>query len=233
MQRAKTRLTSLTNPLEWSLLQRSILALPASPSPCAANQENFMYAIPEQLSAASKANLDAQLSMMTALANTAFEGIEKVVELNLSAARATLEESAATTQQLLGAKDPQEFFSLTASKAQPTAEKALAYSRHLASIATNTQAELTKVAETQIAETSRKVIAFVDDLSKNAPAGTEHAIALVKSAIGNANAGYEQLAKTTKQAVDTLENTLSTAATQYAAAAEKTTAHAASRAKKQ
>lgn len=191
-----------------------------------------MFAIPEQFSAASKANLDAQVSMLTAFANTAFEGIEKFVELNINAAKATLEESAETTQQLLAAKDPQEFFSLSAAKAQPNAEKALAYSRHLASIATNTQAELTKVAESQIAETSRKVIAFVDDLSKNAPAGSEHAIALVKSAIGNANAGYEQLAKTTKQAVDTLENSMNTAAAQYTQAAEKATSHATSRAKK-
>jgi phasin family protein len=181
-----------------------------------------MYAIPEQFSAASKANLDAQLAMITALTNTAFAGIEKIVELNINAVKSTLEESAVTTQQLLSAKDPQEFFSLSAAKAQPNAEKALAYGRHLASIATSTQAELTKVAETQMAATSRKVIALVDDVSKNAPAGSEAAIALVKSAIGNANAGYEQLAKTTKQAVEALESNLNSAASQFSQVTEKT-----------
>ena len=35
-----------------------------------------MFAIPEQFSAASKANLEAQLSMMTELTNKAFEGVE-------------------------------------------------------------------------------------------------------------------------------------------------------------
>lgn len=183
-----------------------------------------MFAIPEQFSAASKANFDAQLSMIAALTNKAFEGVEKIVELNISAAKSTLEESAATTQRLLAAKDPQEFFSLSASATQPNAEKALAYGRHLASIATNTQAELTKVAETQFAETSRKVIALVDDVSKNAPAGSEAAIALVKTAIGNANAGYEQLSKTTKQAVETMEGNLNSAVSQFSQVTEKTAA---------
>lgn len=181
-----------------------------------------MFAIPEQFSVATKANFDAQLALMSALANKAFEGVEKVVDLNLNVVKASLEESTATTKQLLEAKDPQEFFSLTAAKAQPNAEKAIAYSRHLASIATSTQAEFTKAAEAQIAETSRKVIALVDDVSKNAPAGSENAIALLKSAIGNANAGYEQLTKTTKQAVETLEGNLNTAVSQFSQAAEKT-----------
>ncbi len=186
-----------------------------------------MFAIPEQFSAATKANFDAQLALITTLTNKAFEGVEKFVDLNMNLAKASLEESTATTKQLLAAKDPQEFFSLTAAKAQPNAEKAIAYGRHLASIATNTQAEFTKAAEAQIAETSRKVISLVDDVSKNAPAGSENAIALLKSAIGNANASYEQLTKTTKQAVETLEGNLNTAVSQFSAAAEKSAVRAA------
>lgn len=185
-----------------------------------------MFPIPEQFSVATKANFDTQLALITALTNKAFESMEKFVDLNMNVVKASLEESSATTKQLLAAKDPQEFFSLTAAKAQPNAEKAIAYGRHLASIATATQAEFTKAAEAQIADTSRKVIALVDDVSKNAPAGSENAIALLKSAIGNANAGYEQLTKTTKQAVETIEGNMNTAVSQFSAAAEKTTARA-------
>ncbi len=182
-----------------------------------------MFVIPEQFSVATKANFDAQLAMLTALTNKAFEGVEKIVELNMNVVKSSLEESTATTKQLLAAKDAQEFFSLSAAKTQPNAEKAIAYGRNLASIATSTQAEFTKAAEAQIAETSRKVIALVDDVSKNAPAGSENAIALLKSAIGNANAGYEQLTKTTKQAAETLEGNLNNAVSQFSQAAEKTT----------
>lgn len=180
-----------------------------------------MFAIPEQFSSATKANLEAQFALFSSLTNKAFESVEKIVELNLTAAKATLEESSASAKQLLSAKDPQEFFALTAAQAQPSTEKALAYSRNLAAITTGVQAEFTKAAETQIAETNRKVISLVDEVSKNAPAGSENAVAFLKSAIGNANAGYEQFSKTSKQAVESIESNVTAAVNQFKQAAEK------------
>ncbi|HVK95184.1 MAG TPA: TIGR01841 family phasin [Noviherbaspirillum sp.] len=174
-----------------------------------------MFAIPEQFSAASKANLEAQFALFAALTAKTFEGVEQIVGLNLNVAKASLEESSAAAKQFLGVKDAQEFLALATAQAQPNAEKALAYGRHLASIASGVQAEFSKAAEEQIAETSRKVLELVEEVTKNAPAGSENAIALVKSAIGNANAGYEQLTKTTKQAVEALEANLNTAVTQF------------------
>lgn len=169
-----------------------------------------MFTIPEQFSAASKATFESQLALLTALTNKTFEGVEKVLDLNISAAKESLEESNAAAKQFFSVKDAQELASLIAAQTQPNAEKALAYGRSLASIASSVQAEFSKAAEAQIAETSRKVLELVDEVTKNAPAGTENAIALVKSTIGNVNAGYEQLSKTTKQAVETLEANLNT-----------------------
>lgn len=185
-----------------------------------------MFSIPEQFSAVTKSQFEANFAIMTALTNKAFESVEKVVDLNLNVVRASLEESNTAARQLLTAKDPQEFFSLSAAQAKPNAEKALAYGRHLASIASGTQAEFSKAAEAQFAETNRKVIALIDEIGKNAPAGSENAISLMKSAISGANAGYEQFSKTTKQAVEAMENNLNSAVGQYAQAAEKTAARA-------
>jgi phasin family protein len=189
-------------------------------------KENIMFAIPEQLSNATKANLNAQLSVFAALSGKALESVEKVVDLNMSVARASLEETSTTVKQLLTARDPQEFFSLSAAQVQPAAQKAVAYGRHLAGIASNAQAEFTKAADEQITETNRKVIAFVEDVAKNAPAGSESAIALVKTFVGNANAGFEQLSKVTKQAVEAVESNLAVAADQFVQATEKTAARA-------
>ena len=180
-----------------------------------------MFSIPEQFSNATKANFEAQFAIFSTLTNKAFEGVEKFVDLNLTAAKASLEESSAATKQLLAAKDPQEFFSLATAQAQPSAEKTIAYGRHLATIASSTGAEFSKAAETQIAETNRKVISLVEEVSKNAPAGSENAVALFKSAIGNASAGYEQFTKTAKQAVESLESNLNAAVGQFTAAAAK------------
>lgn len=185
-----------------------------------------MFTLPEQFSTAAKANLEAQLSLLTSLTSKAFESVEKVVDLNLNVAKASLEDSSIAARQLLTAKDPQEFFSLSAAQAQPTAAKAIAYGRHLAGIATSAQAEFTRAAEEQIAETGRKMSALVEDVSKNAPAGSENVIAIVKSAIGNANAGYEQFSKSTKQAVEVMEANVNSAVSQFTQAAEKTTGRA-------
>ncbi|MBC3911014.1 MULTISPECIES: phasin family protein [Undibacterium] len=170
-----------------------------------------MFTAPEQLSAATKANFDAQLALFTSLTGKAFEGVEKFIELNLNAAKSSLEESSAATKQLLAAKDPQEFFNLSAAQAQPTAEKVLAYSRHLSNIASSTQAEFTHAAEAQIAETNRKILSLIDEVSKNAPAGSEQFVSFFKTSIDNANASYDHISKSTKQAVEALEANLNNA----------------------
>ena len=185
-----------------------------------------MFNIPEQFTTVAKTNLEAQLALFTNLTSKAFESVEKVVDLNLNIAKASLEDTSIAAKQLLTAKDPQEFFSLSAAQAQPTAAKAIAYGRHLAGIATSAQAEFTRAAEEQIAEAGRKVSALVDDVSKNAPAGSENVIAIVKSAIGNANAGYEQFSKSTKQAVEVMEANMNTAVSQFSQAADKTAGRA-------
>ena len=182
-----------------------------------------MFAIPEQFSNATKANLESQFALLSSLTSKTFESMEKLVELNINTARATLSDSSSTARQLLSAKDPQEFFQLSAAQAQPSAEKALTYSRQLASIASGTGAEFSKAAEGQIVEANRKVISLVDEVSKNAPAGSESYVAAVKTAISNANAGYEQFSKTTKQAVEAIESNLNAAVSQFSATARKAT----------
>lgn len=190
-----------------------------------------MFTIPEQFSNATKTTFESQLAAFTTLTSKAFESMEKVVDLNITAAKASLEDSAAAAKQLLSAKDPQEFFAVATSQTQPNVAKAIAYGRHLTTIASSTQAEFTRTAEEQVAAASRQINTLVDDVSKAAPAGSENIVAIVKSAIGNANAGYEQFSKTTKQAVEVMETNLNTAVTQFTQAAEKT-ASAATRARK-
>jgi phasin family protein len=187
-----------------------------------------MFSIQDQISAATKSNIESQLALFNALTGKIFESVEKLVDLNLNVAKATLEESAVTSKQLLAVKDPQEFFALTTAHVQPSTEKALSYGRHVVSIASGLQTEFTKAVEAQIAETTHKVTVLVDDVTKHAPAGSENVIAFFKSAIGNANAGYEQLTKATKQAVDVLESNVASATSQFSQAVEKT----ANRAKK-
>jgi phasin family protein len=185
-------------------------------------KEIQMFSNNDQLSNAAKANMDAQVAAITDMTNKAFASIAQLVELNVNAAKASLEQSTATAQRLMAAKDPQEFFALSTQN-PPSAETAIAYSRNLASIATAAQAEFSRTAEAQIAETTRKVTALIEDIAKNAPPGSENAIAVLETAITNANAAYEQLKNTTRQASDTMGANVTNVVNQFSEVAGKAT----------
>jgi phasin family protein len=175
---------------------------------------------PEQFTAAYQSNLET----LFALSQTAFTSVEKIVALNLNVARATLQDSADKARTAFAVKDPQELLAWNAQQLQPAAEKAVAYSRLMYDIATSTQAEFGKVAEAKLADANAKFVAMIDAAAKNAPPGSETAVAMMKSAVAAANSAYDSLSKATKQAVEMAEANV-TAATN---AAVKT----ASRAKK-
>lgn len=177
-----------------------------------------MFPIQDQISVATKANLEANLALYSSLTNKTLESVEKLIVLNLTAARSSMEESQAAARQILAAKDPQEFFSLVAAQTKPNLEKAVAYGGHLTSIANSTQAEFTKAAESQMAQFSRKVTELVEEASQKAP-GTDGVMAIFKNAMGNATSAYEQFTKTAKQAAEAMNASVNGAAPQSAQAA--------------
>ena len=179
-----------------------------------------MYSIPEQFAAAAKAHFEAQLGLVNALTSKAFEGVERVVALNVDAAKASLEEVSDTVRQIDPSKGPQELFA-AAAKTQPTAEKMLGYGRHLVEIATGVQAEFADAAEAQVNETKQKLETLVEDATRNAPPGSENTIAVLKSVIDQANASYEQLVKSARQTVDTMQGNMNAAASQFTQTAEQ------------
>jgi phasin family protein len=155
----------------------------------------------EQVLAAHKSNVDT----LFGLTSKAFEGVEKLVELNLQVAKAALGEAAQTTTAALSVKDAQELLALQAGLLQPAAEKAAAYTRYVYDIAAGTNAEVSKVAEAKLADVQQTFMAAVDTAVKNAPAGSENAVALVKSAVSAANNAFESVQKAAKQAADVAE----------------------------
>jgi phasin family protein len=165
-------------------------------------ESNSVTNTPEQFTAAGKANLEA----MVELSQKLFDGVEKLVELNLQAVRTSLTESADAAKSLVAAKDAQEVFALLQSSLlQPAAEKAAAYSRQVYEIASSTQAEVSKLAESQFAVVQQNISSAVDAAVKNAPAGSENAVAMMKSAVTAANSALENAQKAAKQAVGVAE----------------------------
>ena len=180
----------------------------------------------EQILAAQKANTET----LFGLTNKAFEGVEKLAELNLAASKAVLSDVASHTQALLSVKDAQELLALQAGLIQPLAEKTAAYSRHLYEIASGTGAEFGKAFEAEVAEVQNRFaefgkvfaadaaeaqktfVALVGNAAKNA-AGTETAVDVMKSAVTAASNAFESVQKAMKQAGEVAEANFNTFAT--------------------
>ncbi|MCY1169794.1 phasin family protein [compost metagenome] len=173
----------------------------------------------EQIIASHKANIET----LFGLTHKAFEGVEKLVELNVQATKAALAETANHTQAVLGVKDAQELLALQAGLVQPLAEKTAAYSRHLYDIASAAGADIGKTFEAQTAEAQKKFTGLVDNAAKNAPAGSETAVAVLKSAVAAANNAFESVQKAVKQAGDIAEANFNTVAASAVSATKTAT----------
>ena len=155
----------------------------------------------EQVVASQKASIETLFGLTT----KAFEGVEKIVELNLTASKAALSEASSHTQSVLSVKDAQELLALQSGLFQPLAEKTAAYSRHLYDIATGAGAEFSKTFEGQATDAQKKFMGLVDNAAKNAPAGSEAAVAIMKSSVAAATNALESVQKAVKQATEVAE----------------------------
>ncbi|HMV04223.1 MAG TPA: phasin family protein [Accumulibacter sp.] len=160
-----------------------------------------MFTTPEQFAAANKASVDAMLT----LANTALASAERIAALNLNTARSMLEDGVANAKAMLGAKDAQEFFAVQASLAQPSLEKAVAYTRSVYEISAQSKEEMSKLLEAQFAEFQKQTLALLEKATKNAPAGSDVAVSAVKSAISAATSAFDSMNKAAKQVAEIAE----------------------------
>ncbi len=144
-------------------------------------------------------------------ANTAFDGIERLSQLNLAVVRSALETSAANLNTLLGARDIKSFMDLQQSISAPSIDKGIEYSRNVFAIAAEAKDKIAKEVEVQVAETHAKVSGLVEKALASAPAGSEVAVAAVKSAIKSADDAYKGLNKVVKQVTEVAEANVSAA----------------------
>jgi phasin family protein len=176
-----------------------------------------MYQTPEQLIAMNKANMESVMKF----AGVAIEGTERMIELQMKAAKSAFADSIESAKALAAVKDFQQFAALKDTMAQPTLEKATAYAKSVYDLTSETQAEFSKLVEAQVADFNKEVVTTLDKLVKSAPAGSEVGVAAVKSAIAAVNAAYDNLSKVGKQFAQASQANLEAAASQATATVKK------------
>ena len=176
-----------------------------------------MYQTPEQLIAMNKANLDVAMRF----AGVAIQGAERLMDLQLKAAKTAFSDSFEGAKALAAVKDFQQFAALKDNLAKPSLEKATAYAKSLYDVATGTQAEFGKLVEVQVSVFNKELVTGLDKLVKTAPAGSEVGVAAVKSAIAAVNSAYDNLSKVAKQFAQATQSNTEAAATQATTAVKK------------
>jgi phasin family protein len=160
-----------------------------------------MFAFPDQFVALHRQSLESA----QAIALASFAGFEKLTQLNVQAAKASLEENVQKGVALLETRDVKALTESMSASAQPASDKFTAYAKHVYEIASETGSEISKVVEKQLGEGNRQVTAAIEALARNAPAGSEGVVTLVKSAVTAANSAFDQVNKATRQVVELTE----------------------------
>src|ERR1700755_1748309 len=111
-----------------------------------------MYQTPDQLIALNKANVEAGLRF----AGVALEGAERLIDLQLRTAKSVLADALQNARVISSVKDFDQVAGLKDSIVQPTFEKATAYAKQVYDVAAETQSDLGKLVEEQIAELNKQ-----------------------------------------------------------------------------
>ncbi|MFT5644141.1 MAG: phasin family protein, partial [Janthinobacterium sp.] len=93
-----------------------------------------MFPVPEQFSAATKSQLEAQLKIINTFASGAFNSAEKIIAFNFGITKAALEKSSAAAQQMLATKDARELFKFDATRTQTDLASVLLYGQQMLGI---------------------------------------------------------------------------------------------------
>ncbi len=154
---------------------------------------------PEKIVATNTATFAASLKSFAAVADCLTAATQNLYALNLVTLRAWYDDSVAHVGALAAAKSPKAALALQLGVVTPGTEKAIAYVRKLEGIAMQTQAELVRIHEAEALAVSRNVDALVEGMLENAPAGSDLAVAAVKTSLSNAKSAYANANRVARQ----------------------------------
>lgn len=156
---------------------------------------------PDQLIALQRQSLES----MHAVAMASLNGLDKLAQLNLQAAKASLKEGVEQTVNVLESRDVKSLQDTLGDSAQPTADKVQAYTKHVYQITQETSQEISRVIEKQWSDGNRQIYSALDAMAKSAPAGTEGLVSMMKSAVTAANTAWDEVNKASRKVAEMSE----------------------------
>jgi phasin family protein len=176
-----------------------------------------MYNATEQFAELNKANV----AQATKLAALAIENTEKLMRLNLSAAKTALAQGVEGAQAAAAIKDVQDLVTLRTKYAESGVQAALGYSKSLYEVAAEAQVQYSAFAEEAWGAYTKGLASWVEKASKAAPAGSDAGFNALKSTVAATTAAFDQFQKATKQVVSFADASVRAAAANASKPASK------------
>ena len=133
------------------------------------------------------------------LTRISLDSTERAFAIQLEYAKGALKQASLTAEAVAQVKDVTQLVALRARLAENALENLMGYSRSLYEVASDAQAEFSKLAEERMASYQQAVVEAVDQATKAAPAGSDVAVAAMKSTMAATTAAFDTFNKAARQ----------------------------------
>lgn len=157
-----------------------------------------MYNASEHFAEFNQANVSNAIK----LASFSIENAEKLVNLNINAAKLAIAQAVEGAQAAASVKDVQELLSLRTKLAEVGVQSATGYSRTLYELSSEAQAGFSALAEETWNAYTKGIASWVEKAGQSAPAGSDVAVNALKSTFAASTAAFDQFQKATKQVAE-------------------------------
>jgi len=141
----------------------------------------------------------ATVDAATRLTRISLDSAERAINIQLEYAKGALKQATLTAQAVSQVKDVPQLIALRTRIAENAVENMMGYSRSLYEVASDAQTELSKLAEERLASYQQTVVEAVDQATKAAPAGSDVAVAAMKSTMAATTAAFDTFNRAARQ----------------------------------
>jgi phasin family protein len=131
-------------------------------------------------------------------ARISMDSAERTLNVQLEYAKGAMTQAAINARAASQAKDVQELFALRSRVAENAMENLMGYSRSLYEVVSEAQSEYSRLAEERMSKFQATVSDTVDQAAKSAPAGSDVAVAAIRSQLAAATAAFDSFSKAAK-----------------------------------
>ncbi len=146
------------------------------------------------------------------LTQLSMEQGERLMKLQADVLRGMIDDGMKSAKALMEARDPQQWSALQQKNMQGMLARMTEYSRSVQDLAGKTQKEISELVESRASAMNAQFQAMVDDMAKSAPAGSEPAVAAMKQSLAAANSLAETMTRTAQQFAKSAESAIKVAA---------------------